>query len=109
MNLYARRCDVRSHRRVSFGYFQVDALAVSHHDGGVLVCIPGAPGPFHAPTTAAARAESWRRQVRDSQESKGKRMAYASVRPRAATVAGARGAVTRLEDAPSYDLRGGPL
>lgn len=27
----------------------------------------------------------------------------------AATVAGARGAVTRLEGAPRYDLRGGPL
>ena len=27
--------------------------------------------------------------------------------PQAATVAGARGAVTRLEDAPRYDLRGG--
>ena len=62
-------------------------------DGGVLVCIHPAGWPFHAPTTAAARAESWRRQVRDSQESKGKRMAYALVRPRAATVAGARGSV----------------
>ena len=30
-------------------------------------------------------------------------------RPRAATVAGARGAVTRLGGAPRYDLRGGPL
>ena len=55
------------------------------------MCIHPAGWPFHAPTTAAARAESWRRQVRDSQESKGKRMAYALVRPRAATVAGARG------------------
>lgn len=41
-------------------------------DGGVLVCIHPAGWPFHAPTTAAARAESWRRQVRDSQERRGK-------------------------------------
>lgn len=45
------------------------------------MCIHPAGWPFHAPTTASARAESWRRQVRDSQESKGKRMAYADCIP----------------------------